>query len=213
MRVGVLGGTFDPIHYGHLVLAEEARACLQLCGVILVPARESPHKIGEPHVSARHRLQMVRLAVASNPAFSVSEVDVARPGPSYTVDTLAILQEQLGAEAELFFLMGTDSLAALLTWHRPDLLLARAQLAVAARPGYQLAVQALERALPGISQRTHLLQPPALDIASQDLRRRVRAGLPIKYQVPEGVEAYIREHALYRGGDPDGTADCAACHG
>lgn len=198
-RVGVLGGTFDPVHYGHLVIAEEARVCLRLDRVIFVPAQESPHKVQETHSPAAHRLQMVRLATASNPSFEVSEVDLARPAPSYTVDTLAILKEQLGSKGEFFFLMGMDSLAGLTTWHRPDLLLARARLAVAIRPGYRVDLQALESCLPTIASRTELLEPPQLDISSSDLRRRVREGLPIRYQLPESVEAYIRKHGLYAG--------------
>lgn len=210
MRIGVLGGTFDPIHYGHLVLAEEARVRLQLSRVLFAPARESPHKLGRPLTPAHHRLQMVRLAIASNPAFAASEVDLNRPGPSYTVDTLALLQAQLGPEAELYFLMGMDSLAGLLTWHRPDLLLARAQLAVAVRPGYSVDLQTLERALPGISARTHLLETPEMGIASLGLRRRVRASLPIRYQLPDSVEAYIRQHGLYRGCVVEGAGGCGA---
>jgi nicotinate-nucleotide adenylyltransferase len=210
MRVGVLGGTFDPIHYGHLVIAEEARVCLELAKVIFVPARESPHKLQEPHSPDVHRLRMARLATASNPCFEVSEVDLARPGPSYTADTLTLLQEQLGPRAELYFLMGMDSLAGLLTWHRPDLLVQRARLAVATRPGCRVDLQSLESALPGISARTHLLCPPELAISSHDLRCRVRKGLPIRYQLPESVEAYIREQGLYRAGSPAAAPELEA---
>ncbi len=214
-RVGVLGGTFDPVHYGHLVIAQEALVCLGLDRVIFVPAQESPHKLQEPHSPATHRLQMVRIAIASNPSFAVSEVDLARPAPSYTADTLAILKEQLGRQAELYFLMGMDSFAGLTTWYRPDLILARARLVVAVRPGYRVDLQALESTLPSISSRTELLEPPQLDISSRDLRRRVREGLPIRYQLPESVEAYIREHRLYAAGGPaigagNSPPDCAA---
>lgn len=199
MRVGILGGTFDPIHYGHLILAEEARARLQLATVLFVPAREPPHKMQQPCSQAADRLRMVELAIAGNPAFEASEVELARPGPSYTVDTLAALQEALGPEAELYFLMGLDSLANVLTWHRPADIVARTQLAVANRPGYKVDLGALEQALPGISARTHLLETPEIGIAAWDLRRRVGAGLPIRYQVPEAVEGYIRARGLYRG--------------
>lgn len=198
MRVGVLGGTFDPIHYGHLVIAQEALATLAICKVIFVPAKNPPHKLQQPYSADAHRLRMVQLAVASNPRFELSEIDLVRPGPSYTVDTLGLLQEQLGPQAKLYFLMGMDSLAAILTWRRPSLLLARARLAVAARPGYHVDLEALERDLPGVSGRTDLLHTPELGISSQDLRRRVREGLPIKYQLPDSVEAYIHEHGLYR---------------
>ena len=200
MRVGVLGGTFDPIHYGHLVIAQEALVWLALSRVIFVPAKNPPHKLQQPQSAGRDRLRMTQLATASNPGFEVSEVDLLRPGPSYTADTLALLQEQLGPEADLYFLMGTDSLASILTWHRPDLVVARAHLAVAARPGYSVDLEELEAALPGLSRRTLFLHPPELGISAQDLRRRVREGLPIRYQLPDDVEAYIREHGLYRQG-------------
>ncbi|MDI7275978.1 MAG: nicotinate-nucleotide adenylyltransferase [Anaerolineae bacterium] len=197
MRVGVLGGTFDPIHYGHLVIAEEARAGLQLSRVIFVPAKNPPHKLEQPHSDAGHRLRMVQLAIVSNPSFQVSEVDLARPGPSYTADTLALLRQQLGPQAALYFIMGMDSLANILTWHEPARVLAQAHLAVARRAGFSVDMPALESALPGISARTHFLDAPEIGICSQDLRRRVRDGLPIRYQLPEAVEAYIREHGLY----------------
>ena len=202
MRFGVLGGTFDPIHYGHLVIAQEALVCFHLAGVLFVPAKDPPHKLGQPYSPAAHRLPMVELAIATNPAFRVSTVDLTRPSPSYTVDTLAARQEELGPQAELYFIMGTDSLAGILTWHRPQDVLARARLIVATRPGCRVDLQALEQALPGITGRTHLLQAPELDISSHDLRRRVAEGLPIKYQLPESVEAYILEHGLYRTGAP-----------
>ncbi len=198
MRVGVLGGTFDPVHYGHLIIAEEALARLLLARVIFVPAKDPPHKLHQSHAPAGDRLRMLQLAIAGNPCFAVSAVDLARPGPSYTVDTLAILQEELGPEAELYFIMGLDSLANILTWHRPAGILARARLVVATRPGYSVDLQALERALPGVSARTQFLAAPEIGISSHDLQQRVREGLPIRYQVPESVEAYIVEHGLYR---------------
>lgn len=202
MRIGILGGTFDPIHYGHLIIAEEALVCLKLAKVLFVPARTSPHKLGEIHTPAEHRLRMVQLAIAGNPGFEVSEIDLARPGPSYTVDTLALLQAALGPQAELFFIMGLDSLANLLTWHQPARILAQAQLAVAVRPGYEANLEALERALPGVAARTVFLHAPEIGISAHDLRRRIREGLPIRYQLPERVEAYIAEHNLYRVSPP-----------
>ena len=198
MRFGVLGGTFDPIHYGHLIIAEEARVRLQLTRVLFVPAQNPPHKLAQPYSPAEHRLRMVELAIASNPAFAVSRVDLDRPGPSFTADMLALLQEELGPTAELYFIMGADSLANLLTWRNPAQVLARARFAVAARPGYHADLAALETQLPGLGARTHILPTPEIGIASHELQQRVREGLPIRYQVPEGVEAYIREHVLYR---------------
>jgi len=201
MRFGVLGGTFDPIHYGHLIIAEEALARLQLNQVLFVPAKNPPHKLAQPYSPAEHRLRMVELAIASNPAFAISEVDLSRPGPSYTADTLAILQEQLGPTAELFFIMGLDSLANIATWHEPAQILARAQIAVAARPGYRIDLRALETRLPGLTARTHILPTPEIGIASHDLQERVRQGLPIRYQVPDSVEAYIHQQGLYLNGN------------
>ena len=198
MRIGILGGTFDPIHYGHLILAEEAWACLELERVLFVPAREPPHKLRQPNSPAADRLEMVRLSVASNPHFDVSDIELARPGPSYTVDTLALLQEALGPQAELYFLMGLDSLANLPTWHDPAGIVARARLVVARRPGYEADLERLEGVLPGITARTHFLALPEIGIASHDLRRRVREGLPIRYQLPEAVEEYIYARGLYR---------------
>jgi len=203
MRVGILGGTFDPIHYGHLIIAEEARVRLQLARVLFVPAKNPPHKLRQPCSAASHRVHMVQLAIASNPGFELSEVDLVRPGPSYTVDTLALLQEQYGPEAELFFLMGLDSLANILSWHRPADIVARANLVVAARPGYTVELETLEKALPGITQRIQMLPTPAIGISSHDLRCRVREGLPIRYQVPDSVEAYILAHGLYRTEDQE----------
>lgn len=207
MRIGILGGTFDPIHYGHLILAEEAWASLDLERVLFVPARQPPHKLGQPSSPAADRLEMVRLSIAGNPHFEISEVDLKRPGPSYTVDTLAALQQALGPQAELYFLMGLDSLANLLTWHDPAGIVARAHLAVARRPGYEVDMQGLESALPGITARTHFLEIPDIGISSHDLRRRVREGRPIRYQVPEEVEAYIRARGLYRGTNAEGDAE------
>ena len=197
MRIGVLGGTFDPPHYGHLVIAQEALVVLQLAQVLFVPAKDPPHKLHQRYSLAEHRLRMVELAIASNPGFAISRVDLEREGPSYTVDTLACLRRQLGPEAEFYFLMGMDSLAGILTWYRPAEILAQAYLAVATRPGYGVDLQALESILPGITHRTRILEAPELAIASHDLQRRIRLGLPIRYQVPDSVEAYIKEHGLY----------------
>lgn len=206
MRIGILGGTFDPIHYGHLVLAEEAWACLGLARVLFAPAKASPHKLQQPSSPAADRLRMVELAIAGNPHFEVSRVDLARPGPSYTVDTLALLQEALGLEAELYFLMGLDSLASILTWHRPADIIARVRLVVASRPGYNADLAALEKELPGITARTLLLDMPEIGISARDLRQRVRERRPIRYQVPDDVARYIAERGLYRSDASRGLA-------
>ena len=203
-RVGVLGGTFDPIHIGHLVAAEEARAQLRLDRVVFVPAGLPPHKLTEHVSSADHRLAMVKLAIVRNPYFTVSRVDIDRFGPCYTVDTIELLREEWGSDVELYFIMGSDSLADILTWHQPERLIRLCRLVVMERPGYRADMGELERLLPGIASRVHFINSPQLDISSTDIQRRVRERLPIKYQVPEAVEDYIYEHELYTG---KGTTD------
>jgi len=199
MRVGVLGGTFDPIHIGHLVAAEEVRAQLGLDRAVFVPAGLPPHKLSNDISPVDHRLAMVKLAIASNPYFAVSRVDIDRFGPCYTVDTIELLRAEWGPDIELYFIMGSDSLADILTWYRPERLIRLCSLAVVERPGYRVDMEELERALPGITSRVHFVNSPPLDISSTDIQRRVRQGLPIKYQVPEVVEDYIYEHELYTG--------------
>ncbi len=200
-RIGVLGGTFDPIHIAHLAIAEETRTQLDLDKVIFVPAGLPPHKM-DVHVSpAEHRLAMVELAVAGNPHFEVSRVDIDRFGPCYTVDTIALLREEWGPDVEIYFIMGSDSLADILTWHKPDRLIRLCRIVAVGRPGYRVDMDELDRCLPGASQRILFINSPQLDVSSSDIQRRVRAGESIKYQVPEAVERYICEHGLYRSTD------------
>ena len=201
MRIGVFGGTFDPIHMGHLVAAEESWAQLELERVVFVPAGLPPHKLDEVITPAEHRLAMVELAIASNPHFTLSRVDIDRFGPCYTVDTIEILRAKWGPEAEIYFIMGSDSLGEILTWHKPERLIRLCRLAVVKRPSYEVDMEELERCLPGITMRVKFINSPTLNISSTDIRRRVREGLPIKYQVPEAVERYIYEHGLYREED------------
>lgn len=198
VRIGVLGGTFDPPHYGHLALAETARVQIGLNQVLFVPAGTPPHKLGSLPSPTTHRIALVEAAIADNPAFRLSRVDLDRPGPHYTVDTLALLRE-IYADAELYFLMGSDSLAEFLSWRDPAGIVRQAILAVMERPGWVADIDALQRAIPGIRDRILWLDAPRLDISASDLRRRVRVGLPIRYLVPPAVEAYIREHGLYQG--------------
>ncbi len=197
-RIGVIGGTFDPIHYGHLAAAEEARVKLRLEKVIFVVAGLPPHKMDEEVTPVEDRLAMVGLGIASNPYFEISRVDVDRPGPSYTVDTISILREQSGGEAEFFFVMGLDSLVELPSWHEPHRLIQLCRLIAVKRPGFQVDLARLEASVPGISARLEIIDMPEVDISSTDLQRRVREGLPIKYQVPDKVERYIEEHRVYR---------------
>lgn len=197
-RIGVIGGTFDPIHYGHLAAAEEARVKMDLERVLFVVAGMPPHKLNEEVTPVEHRLATVSLAIASNPYFEISTVDVDRPGPSYTVHTISIMQEQMGQETEIFFIMGLDSLAELPTWHQPERLIESCRLVAVKRPGVEIDLAELESSVPGIASRVDIIDMPEVDISSSELQQRVRDGLPIKYQVPEEVETYIMEHGLYR---------------
>ncbi len=198
MRVGVLGGTFDPIHVGHLFAAEEARTRLGLARVLFVPAGLPPHKLHLDVTATEHRLNMVRLAIADSPHLILSRVDIDRFGPSYTVDTMALLSDEYGPDAELYFIMGSDSLADLLTWHKPERLIRLCRIVALTRPGHRLDLQEIYRLLPAAVARVRLLEIPLLEISSTDLQRRVRLGFSIKYLVPPAVEAYIYQHGLYR---------------
>ncbi|MBX5449296.1 nicotinate-nucleotide adenylyltransferase [Thermogemmatispora sp.] len=201
-RIGLLGGTFDPIHYGHLVIAEEVRATLALSEVVFIPTGHPPHKPDRPVTPATHRLAMLRLAIASNPAFSICEIEIERPGPSYTVETLRLLRERWGPEAYFAFILGADSLADFASWYNAAGVLAQLNCLVAVgRPGYrppEELLATLEKRLPSIRERLRVVNAPSLSISASDLRRRVAEGRPIKYQTPESVEAYIAEHRLYR---------------
>jgi len=194
--LGILGGTFDPPHYGHLALAENARVQLRLDRVLFVPAGRQPLKSGRAITPARHRAALVEAAIADNPAFAISRVDLDRPGPHYTVEMLALLRRER-PEAEWFFLMGGDSLADFLAWRDPAGIAQQARLAVMARPGYEPDLEVLERAVPGLGRRLVWLDAPRLDISASDLRRRARAGLPLRYLVPPVVEEYVRRHRFY----------------
>lgn len=197
-RIGVIGGTFDPIHYGHLAAAEEARVKMDLERVLFVVAGVPPHKLDEEITPVEHRLAIVSLAIASNAYFEISRVDVDRPGPSYTVDTISILQKRWGQDTEICFIMGLDSLVELPTWHQPQRLIQSCRLVAVSRPGVEIEIAELEASVPGISSRVEIIDMPEMDISSTELQQRVRDGLPIKYQVPEEVERYIMEHELYR---------------
>ena len=197
-RIGVFGGTFDPIHIGHLILAAEARHQLQLDQIVLAPAGDPPHKPDSPISPLHHRLAMCRLAVADDNGISISLIDAERPGPHYTSDMLRLFRERVGAEVELYFLMGLDSLRDLPTWHEPEWLVHNCRLAALRRHDVEIDWEGLEEELPGVRERVVVLDMPELDIASSSLRERVRTGQPIRYQVPREVELYIREQGLYR---------------
>lgn len=198
MRIGILGGTFDPIHYGHLVIAEECYHRLSLDRVILVPAGQPPHKRVRTISPAVHRLAMAELAAADNPHLDISRIELERKGPSYSVDTVAQLREELGPGADLFFIVGLDALPDLLTWHAPRRLLQLAVLATVTRPGHEFNLSHIVEYIPEAAERIVFVPGPSLEISSSDLRDRVSAGLPIRYQVPDAVERYVREQGLYR---------------
>lgn len=198
MKIGVLGGTFDPIHNGHLIIAEEARVKLGLERVIFVPAGKPWLKEHRNIAPGEHRLEMIRLAIASNPHFSVSTVDLERAGPSYTVHTLPDVRRELGGEVDFYFILGVDALAGLPSWKEPEGVVDMCYLVAARRPGSgALDLESLERSIPGISSHIILLDNPLIDISSTDIRQRVAAGLPITNLVPDAVERYIREKGLY----------------
>jgi nicotinate-nucleotide adenylyltransferase len=199
MRVGVFGGTFDPVHLGHLILAEEARWSLGLERLLLMPAAQPWRKAARAVTPAHHRLAMLRLAVADDPYFDVSTVEIDRGGPTYTIETLAALRGELGPDAELVFILGEDALMDLPNWREPAGILRLALLGVAERgdeDGLDLA--ALEATLPGVRDRVLRIPMPRVDISSSEVRRRVREGGTIRYLVPPPVQAYIAARGLYR---------------
>jgi nicotinate-nucleotide adenylyltransferase len=199
VRVGILGGTFNPPHLGHLVCAQEAYLRLRLHRVMLVPARIPPHKPVEDEPGPGHRLELCRLAVQGDEQrLEVSDLELARPGPSYTVDTLEELHA--GApESELFLIVGGDIAAGLPEWRQPERVLSLATLAVAGREGTErVTIDEALRTLRG-GERATFFQMPEIGVSSTMIRRRVRDGKPIKYLVPDAVAGYIARHDLYRG--------------
>jgi len=202
-RLGVMGGTFDPVHHGHLVAASEVAASHQLDEVLFVPTGQPWQKHDDPVTPAEHRYLMTVIATAANPRFSVSRVDIDRPGPTYTIDTLRDLRAQRGPDADLFFITGADALAQILTWKAADELFALAQFIGVTRPGHSLSTKGLP------ADRVSLLEVPALAISSTDIRSRARLGEPVWYLVPDGVVQYIAKHRLYPLGEGFGEIDAA----
>jgi len=203
MNIGVLGGTFDPIHNGHLLMAEEARAELNLAMTLFIPAGQPWLKVVSPISAAEHRVEMVRLAIADIPYFKLSTMEIERAGPSYTVDTIAELRNQLGEGEGLFFILGQDNLAQLPQWKEPSRLVEMCYLVAVPRPGSPSpSLKALETAIPGISQRVMLMKKPVSDISASEIRDRVAQGLSIGHLVPGAVSRYIREHRLYASHEP-----------
>ncbi|HIE09511.1 MAG TPA: nicotinate-nucleotide adenylyltransferase [Armatimonadetes bacterium] len=196
-RIGIMGGTFDPIHYGHLVAAEEARWRFDLEVVIFVPAGQPPHKPSEGITDKEHRYNMVVLATCPNPYFLVSRVEIDRPGPSYAIDTVREFKRKLGQDVEIYFITGADAVLEILTWREAERLVELCDFIAATRPGYDL--EAMYRELPEkFLKHIHPLPIPGMAISSTEIRRRVREGLPIRYLTPEPVEQYILKHGLYK---------------
>ena len=196
MRLGVMGGTFDPIHHGHLVAASEVQSLLGLDEVVFVPTGQPWQKEGRDVAPAEHRYLMTVVATASNPRFTVARVDIDRDGPTYTIDTLRDLRAQR-PDADLFFITGADALAEIFTWRDADQLFDLARFVGCTRPGYTMDPETLA-AIP--SDRITMVEIPALAISSSDCRERKQRGEPVWYLVPDGVVQYIAKHDLYPAG-------------
>ncbi len=199
MKTGILGGTFDPVHIGHLAVAERVHSDCGLDKVVFIPANISPFKVGQVNSSGEHRLNMLRLAIGENPHFTCSDIELRRGGTSYTVDTMEDLKV-LYPDDEFFFIMGMDSFLELNGWKGVDRLAELCQLIVVTRPGYDLT-QEQRRSLelpPTVWQRTRFLQVPGLDIAATEIRDRIRRGQSVRYLLLPEVETYIHENGIYR---------------
>jgi nicotinate-nucleotide adenylyltransferase len=195
-RVGILGGTFDPPHVGHLVLAEYAADALELARVLFVPAADPPHK-ASIRVNITHRLPMLERAISGNARFAISRVDMDRPGPHYTVDMLRILRDQQ-PQTDFYFLMGGDSLRDLPSWNRPQDLIKLCKLAVMSRPGAEVTPDLHADVLPGLAERVMMIESPMLGFSSSEIADRLEAGKSVRYLVPDAVLMYIQKHRLYQ---------------
>jgi nicotinate-nucleotide adenylyltransferase len=196
-HIGILGGTFDPVHIGHLAIAEEARVRVPLDIVLLMPARVQPLRQQERVSNPEHRATMLERAVLGNPAFALSRIEFERPGPSYTADTMVLLRERNPRHSEFFFILGVDALADLPHWKDPERLLTLCQIIAFQRPGHDFDPRNLFLQIPLLRDRLTLYEGPRLDISGTELRRRVRQGLPVRYLVPDAVAEYIHSHRLY----------------
>jgi nicotinate-nucleotide adenylyltransferase len=197
--IGIFGGTFDPPHLGHLILAAEALAQLDLDRLLWVLTPSPPHKQDRLITSLDHRLAMVRLALANSPEFELSKVDMDRPGPHFALDTVKILADQ-NPGANLVYLMGGDTLRDLPLWHRPaDFVAACHLIGVMRRPGEAIDLPGLDKRFPGLAARVRFVEAPLIDISAHEIRARIAGGRPFRYFLPPEVYRYILEQALYRG--------------
>jgi nicotinate-nucleotide adenylyltransferase len=199
-RIGIVGGSFDPPHVAHLIMAETVREALRLGLVLFMPAGTQPLKQDREATHEDHRVAMAELAIAGNPHFALSRVDVDRHGPSYTADSLEHLRKEYGGpeRAGMWFVIGSDSLLNLHRWREPARILAQARLAVVRRPGYEADLGALEERVPGVTAAVDWVDAPLMEISSTDIRERLRQGRSARYRVPGPVLAYIEQHGLYR---------------
>jgi len=200
MRIGILGGTFDPVHRGHLEIAREAREAQDLAEVLMIPAGRPPIKTETAVSPAEHRLRMLELAATGTPYLKVSEIEIERTGPSYTVDTVAQLRNCANEEDELYFILGWDSLKQMPVWHEPACIIEICWLIAVPRPGCNRPdMDLLEKEIPGIKERTALLDGPLVDISASEIRGMAARGESIERLVPVKVAEYIKTHSLYRG--------------
>lgn len=198
MKVGIMGGTFDPIHFGHLATAEAVREIFALDEIIFIPAARPPHKLGRNVTDEKHRLAMTILATRSNKFFRVSDMELKRTGLSYTLDTMNELHRILGDAAELFFIIGADSLADLSKWHAARELVEKCHFIATTRQGVDIDFSAVESFFGTAAiEHIHRVITPGLEISSTDLREKINLGRSIKYLVPEVVEEYISREGLY----------------
>ncbi len=199
MKIGIMGGTFDPIHLGHLATAEAVRESFSLDEIIFIPAARPPHKRGRNVADEFSRLTMTTLATQSNEFFKVSDMEMKRKGLSYTLDTMNELHEIFGQSTEIFFIIGADSLVDLQKWHAARELVDKCHFIATTRPGIDVDFSAVENFFGNVARKhIHRITTPALEISSTDIREKVRLGRSIKYLVPEVVEAYISKAGLYR---------------
>lgn len=198
-RIGIMGGTFDPIHYGHLYIAECARYRFKLESVVFIPAGEPAHKHRKNIVDAFHRLEMTRLAVQSNPFFSLSDIEVKRCGPTYTVDTLEHLHQETGETTEFFFITGADAIIEILTWKDVNRVFELCQFIAVTRPGYSLdkMQEVLSQLEPRFHSKIHIHETSGIMVSSTEIRQSIARSEPVRYLLPEKVEQYILAHDLY----------------
>lgn len=199
-RIGISGGTFDPVHYGHLVIAEEAREAFRLEKILFIPSGNPPHKAGRDVTPARHRYEMVRRAVRDNPYFEVSGIEINREGSSYTMDTLRELRGVYGENTDFYFIIGADIIPELTTWKYFEQVFGMCEFIAALRPGYNkdALIKEVEYLENNYRARIHIFGSLLIGVSSTMVRERVRKGRTIKYLVPGSVEEYIREKGLYR---------------